>query len=154
MSKYKPKPLSAESYEAPMEPHWRVMGASEEQRLHAQAIAQHRRFRPFGPRLRGRLLRYVLGSAAGFFVICWFFVSMRLTTCLTFGAVGAAAGTVFCYVRPGQTLGSLLYALFGLAASCAAGLPMIKAMFTMLAFIVVGSAVGIGEDAKRMDFDD
>jgi hypothetical protein len=153
-TKFRPKPLPPESYEAPMEPHWRVMGEAEEKRLHEQAIAEHRRFLPFGPRARKRLLRYVLGSAAGFFLCCFFLVKIRFTTCLTYAGVGAGLGVVVAYLRPSHAVAAVLYGLFGVAAGAIAGLPMLATMFSMFAFVVVGAAVGIGEDAKRMDFDD
>jgi hypothetical protein len=153
VSKFKPKPLSPESYEAPMEAQWRVMGAAEEKRLHEAAVSTHRRFQPFGPRMKRRLVRYVIGSAVGFFVLCFAFVAMRFTTCLTFAGVGALVGAVFARLRPPDHLAGAIYALCGVAAAALASQSLFKTVFTGFFFYVVGLAVGMGETMKESDGD-
>src|SRR5204863_3458083 len=103
--------------EAPLEPHWRVMGAETEHELHEKSKQEYRRFQPFAPRMRRRLSIYALGTAAGFAGFGWVFLRGNLHTLWLFGGIGALLGVVVAFLRPTDFACGLLYALTALVGT-------------------------------------
>ncbi len=149
--RFKPKPLSKASIEAPMEPRWKVMGPDEERRLHALAQAEHHRFNPFGPRLRKRFLTISIGTSVAFMVLGWLVVSGTTRVFLPFGGVGLALGAIVAITRPYDYLAGALYAL----ASVTAGFVMHASLFVVFAsamiFYTIGITTGRVEEGKALD---
>jgi hypothetical protein len=152
--RFRPKALSRESVEAPLEPHWRLMGPEEEKRLHRLAVAEHRRFRPFGPRWRGRMVHYGLGTAAGFAIAGFLLVSASPHVAATFAAVGLLLGAGVAILRPLDFLCGTLYGIAGFAATAASGLHLLLAVLAGGAAFGIGIAIGRGEEFKRVDGED
>lgn len=152
--KFKPKSLPRESVEAPMQPHWRVMGSEEEKRLHAQAVEEHRRFSPSSRRNRRRFLRYVVVSAIGFGVGGWAVAQDNLKSFLVFAGVGSLVGALFSWWRPIDFLAGLIYAAFGLLGGLLVGAHLLIAVLASLWFGIIGIAVGRQVEMRRMDGED
>ena len=152
--KFRPKRLRAESVQAPLRPEWKVMGEQEAHRLHEQAVADHRRFQWFGPRMRRRLLRYVVGTAVGFAVIGWLFVTGDVATFVTFFLVGIPLGAVVAVMRPLDFTAGALYALAALVAMFLTHRHLLLAALAALLFGSLGIAIGRGEEMKRLDLED
>jgi hypothetical protein len=149
--KWKPKPLSKASIEAPLEAHWRVMGVDEAKRLHAVAQAEHHRFNPFGPRLRKRFLTITIGTSVAYIVLGWLFVSGTSRVLLPFGGIGLALGAIVAITRPYDYLAGAFYGL----ASMTAGFLMHASLFGTLAasmvFYMIGITTGRVEEGKALD---
>jgi hypothetical protein len=149
--KFKPKPLSKASIEAPMEARWRVMGPDEARRLHAVAQSEHRRFNPFGPRLRKRFLTISIGTSVAFMVLGWLVVSGTSRVFLPFGGVGLALGAVVAIVRPYDYLAGALYALASLAAALVMHVPLFVTFAAAGVFYMIGITTGRVEEGKSLD---
>jgi len=149
--KFKPKALGRESVEAPMEPHWKVMGPKAEKELHAKAQAQHRRFQTFAPLSRRRLLLYVPGTAAGFAFLAWFFLRASLQTLAIFGAVGAVLGAAVAWFRPLDFTAGALYMLAGLLGAFLLGTQILMSLLFGMLSACVGLVIGRAEEWKRYD---
>lgn len=157
---FKPAKLPLESVEAPLEPHWRVMGAEQEKKLHEKAVAEFHRYRLLGPRMRRRLRIYVLGTAAGFAAVGWFFISGSTRALWVFGGLGALVGAVVAWLRPTDFLCGLIYAFAGVTAQVAmfrdvgGRALMMMVVLGALFFGIVGIVCGRMEEFRRLDGED
>ena len=149
--KWKPKPLSKASIEAPMEARWKVMGAEEAKRLHRLAQSEHHRFNPFGPRLRSRFLKVTIGTAVAFVVLGLLFVSWTWRTIPMFGLAGFALGAVVAIFRPYDFLAGLLYGLACLVAGILSGAHLVLLLPAAFLFASIGIAMGRVEQGKVID---
>ena len=154
MSTFKPKSLTRESVEAPMQPGWRVMGEDEERRLHENALAEHRRYATWNPRFRRRVVKYVVGTAIGFAIAGYLFVLGHASTLLAFAAVGAVLGVIVAWWRPTDFTASMLYVAAGLVGGALAHASFFFTVLGALWLGIVGIIVGRGEEMKRVDFED
>lgn len=149
--KWKPRPLSKASIEAPLEPRWKVMGPDEEKRLHAVAQAEYHRLNPLGPRLRKRFLSITIGTSVAFMILGWLLVSGTTRVFLPFGGIGLGLGAVVAILRPYDFLAGALYAF----ASVTAGFVMHAHLFVTLAsamiFYTIGIMTGRVEEGKALD---
>jgi hypothetical protein len=157
--KFTPKPLSAESVEAPRERRWDVMGEAEAKRLHAQRLAEHRRFAPWGPRTRKRLLRHGVTSVLVFVFVGWGLLLAFPHPLVPL--VGLVVGVVVTFVRlPDMTYAPLYGAAGFLVIAVAAGdalrsvFGMIQLGFGTLLFAALGAVVASDEDLRRLDGED
>ena len=149
--RFKPKPLDRESLDVPLDPRWKVMGPEEEARLHARAVADHRRFQPLNPRMRRRLIVYVLGTAVGFALLGWLFLSASWRALAIFAGAGAALGAAVAWLRPSRFTTSGLYAVAGLVGSYVLGTHALLALLTGMLCASVGVLMGVLEELKRFD---
>ena len=149
--KWKPKPLSKASIEAPLEARWKAMGPDEAKRLHAVAQAEHHRFNPFSPRLRKRFLTITIGTSVAYMILGWLVVSGTSRVFLPFGGIGLALGAIVAITRPYDYLAGALYAL----ASVTAGVLMHASLFVTFAsamvFYTIGITTGRVEEGKALD---
>lgn len=150
-AKFRPKPLPRASIEAPMEAHWRMMGAEEAKRLHAVAQAEHFRFNPLGPRLRKRFLSISIGTSVAFMVLGWLIVSGTTRVFLPFGGVGLALGAIVAIVRPYDYLAGALYALACLAAAFVMHASLFATFASAVVFYMIGITTGRVEEGKALD---
>ncbi len=149
--RFQPKPLPKASVEAPLEARWKVMGDDEARRLHARAQDEHRRWARFGPVSRKRFLIAVIGSAVGFAVLGWLFISGNTRTLLYFGAAGAFLGVINVIVRPAEFLTGLFYGLAGLVAVLKMGGHFLQAILAAFCLGTIGIAVGTTRNLKNLD---
>jgi hypothetical protein len=148
---FRPSKLPKASLEAPLEAHWKVMGAEDAKRLHARAQADHARWNPVSPRNRRRFLRVALGTSVAFALLGWFFVAGGLRGFLAFAGFGFLLGAVVALVRPYDYLCGALYGLAAVGAGVVCGARVFVLAPAAAIFYMVGIATGRVEDGKAFD---
>ena len=149
--KFKPKPLSKASLEAPMEARWKVMGPEEAKRLHQLAQSEHHRFNPCGPRLRTRFLKVSIGTAVSFVLLGLLLISWSWRVIPTFGLAGFLLGAVVAIFRPYDFLAGLLYGLACLIAGFWQGAHLV--LLVPAAFLVACLGIEMGRVEQGKVFD-
>jgi hypothetical protein len=151
--KFEPKPLSPEAIDVPVAPNWRSASPEDAERFREEALAQRRRFAPFGPRTRRRLLLYVAYGAAGYAAFAWLFLVRPPV--LVFAALGAVAGAAVALLRTADFTTGLLLGGTAFAAMSATRHPTIVQFLltasACLLFGCLGVLIGRGEEMKRFD---
>ena len=149
--KFKPKALSRESLDVPVEPHLKVMGPKAEKELHEKALEQHRRYKVFGPRQARRLRLYVPGTAVFFALVGWLFLQGTWRAFGIFGLVGAFLGAAVALLHPREFAACALYLLAALIATYLLDMPMSVCLRFSVLVSLIGVAVGRSEQMKWMD---
>ena len=151
--KFTPKALDSKALDVPIDPKWKVMAPEDQERLRAQAQAEHERFDPRGSRMRKRFLRCVLGTAVGFAILAWVFCLASWRTLAIFGGLGAVLGAFVAWLRPRDVLTALLYTIAAFVGAHFIGASlMMTGMFALLAGSI-GMLIGRSEEWRAYDGD-
>jgi hypothetical protein len=153
---FRPARLSREAVEAPLPGFLARTDLKEAKRVQAIAVANRRRWAPFGKAMQRRLLRGALGGAVVSGVVGWLMLASSLGGFVVFTLLGGLAGAAVAVLALGAFLAGALFgavAMAGLGMSGVFGITGPAGISKIVLFALIGVVLSIGEAAQRSDGD-
>ena len=156
---FEPRALSREALEVPVEARWRSLPPEAAKEFHEKALAQHRKFASFGPRMLRRMRRYGTYGAVGYAIFGSLLLFVPLSGILLFSALGLLAGLLvarFCTgdFTTGAILGGTMFVSMVLGSTYPTVAKIGMTACASLLFGSVGILLGREQEWKRLDGED